>query len=334
MTTMIDTLEINKEIEKILKLKVQAIFKDLDIASIIDARIDEYIKNYVNENKSNSNQHLISYDKINWDGFKLRADSIAPGTIKQFNSTGIQDSAKEVNLTVLDGQVIVEHEFISTDLEVVDTARIKNLEVGSITIEQDFNIASDSFATQMKNMIDARIDHRAKTTDFNLEGKPLKSDKHYLMDTRSLGPGIVESNLRKLGRLGTLAVTGITELAETMVIDNGRVGINTDEPSGILSLWDEESELTIRKYKQRTMYVGGARDTKLVLGVNGDAVLTVKPNGVESKTVKIGNITISCTGTEPTENGSPGDLAINQSSRDGSPWAWRCMGNNRWLPLK
>lgn len=332
MTTMIDTLEINKEIEKILKIKVQAMLKNIDISSIINERIDEYIKNYVSENEYN--QNLISYNKINWEGFKLRADSIAPGTITKFNSTGIQDNAEEVNLTVLDGQVIVEQDFISTNLEVVETAQIKNLEVDSITIYKDFNIASDSFATQMKNMIDTRINHHAEITEFNLKGNPLKSDKHYLMDARSLGPGIIESNLRKLGRLTTLAVTGTAELAETMVVDNGRVGINTDEPSGILSLWDEESELTIRKYKQRTMYLGGARDTNLVLGVNGDAVLRITPNGVQCETVKIGNISITCIGKEPTDIGAPGDLAINQSAKEGSPWAWRCMGSNRWLPLK
>lgn len=333
MTTMIDTFEFNKQLEKILTDKIHSILKKINISTIIDSRVDEYIKNYISD-KDSINPHLIDHSKISWSGFKLKADNIASGTIKNFNSIGIQDSATDVNLTILDGQVIVEEELISKDLEVINTARIKNLEVESITIEENFTIASNSFAKQMENMIDTRIKNHARLNEFNLDGKPLKSNQHYLLDDKSLGPGIVESNLRKVGRLSTLSVTGVTELGETLVVDNGKVGINTDEPSGILSLWDEESELTIRKYKQRTMYIGGARDTNLAIGVNGDAVLTVKPGGIQTNKIKIGDITVSCVRKEPTENGAPGDLAINQSNLDGSPWAWRCMGNNRWLPLK
>ena len=77
-----------------------------------------------------------------------------------------------------------------------------------------------------------------------------------LIDNNSLGNSIIESNLRKVGRLTSLSVTGITELADTVYINNGRLGVNTEEPAGVFTAWDEESELTVRKYKNRTMYVG------------------------------------------------------------------------------
>jgi hypothetical protein len=93
-------------------------------------------------------------------------------------------------------------------------------------------------------------------------------------------------------------------LAQTVYIDHGRLGINTIEPAGVFTAWDEESELTIRKYKQRTMYVGSSRDSELVLGVNGDAVLAVRKHGVEVNSVKIGNITVSNVNGEPSHRGN------------------------------
>ena len=119
-----------------------------------------------------------------------------------------------------------------------------------------------------------------------------------------------------------------------MYVDNGRLGINTEEPAGVFTAWDEESEITIRKYKNRTMYIGSSRDSELVLGVNGNAVVAVRKHGIETNSVKIGNITVTTANQAPAHRGAPGDLVINEATVGNQPWAWRCTGGETWLPLK
>lgn len=329
---MTETIDINEEIRKVLSNKIDNIIRNIDIGSILLERIDEYVENRATSGKLQ--RGMIDHRRIDWTDYTLPADNISVGTVHNFTSDGIEDHATEVNLTILDGQVVIENEAIAKHLTVVDNANIKNLSVGKLVVNNGITIADGSFAEQIRGLVDSRISQRANEHGWDTDGKPLKSNGTVLIDNNSLGSSIVESNLRKLGRLTNISVTGVSELAETMYIDNGRVGINTDEPAGVLTAWDEESEVSIRKYKNRTMYIGSTRDSELVLGVGGDAVLNIRRSGVEVNSVKIGNITVSSGKSEPTYRGSPGDLVINESTVGNHPWAWRCVGGETWLPLK
>jgi hypothetical protein len=82
------------------------------------------------------------------------------------------------------------------------------------------------------------------------------------------------------------------------------------------------------------MYIGSTRDSEIVLGINGNAVVAVRKHGIETNSIKIGNITISNANREPVHRGSPGDLVINDATVAGQPWAWRCTGGESWIPLK
>lgn len=279
-------------------------------------------------------QKFIPAASIDWYEFQLSAEHIGSGVVHDFTSDGIEDHATEINLTVLDGQVVIENEAVTKHLTVVDTADIKNLSVGKLVVNDGIIINDGNFAEQIRGLIDSRISQRDSENNWDTNGKPLKSNGVVLVDNSRLGSSIVESNLRKLGRLTDLSVTGITQLAETVHIENGRMGLNTDEPSGVFTAWDEESEITIRKYKNRTMYIGSTRDSELVLGINGDAVVAVRKNGIETNSVKIGNITVTTANQEPSHRGAPGDLVINEATVGTQPWAWRCTGGETWLPLK
>ena len=328
---MTETLDINEEIRRVLSNKIDNLISNIDIGTILLERIDQYVESRATSGKLQ--RGMIEHNRIDWSGYSLPAGQIGNGTIHDFSSDGIEDHATEVNLTVLDGQVVIENETVTKQLTVVDTATVKTLSVGKLTVNDGLVINDGKFAEQIKGLIDSRISQHASENPWDTNGKPLISNRVTLIDNNSLGSSIVESNLRKLGRLVDLNVTGATELAETVYIDNGRLGINTDEPAGVFTAWDEESEITIRKYKQRTMYVGSSRDSEMVLGVSGDAVLAVRKNGIETNSVKIGNITISNANREPTHRGSPGDLVINNATVAGQPWAWRCTGADKWVPL-
>ena len=328
---MTETIDINEEIRRVLSNKIDSIISNIDIGSILLERIDEYVQSRATSGKLQ--RGMIDHARIDWTDYRLPADSIGGGTINNFSSNGIEDHASEVNLTVLDGQVVIENETVTKQLTVVDSASIKNLSVGKIVVNDGIVINDGKFAEQIRGLIDSRISQRDAENNWDTNGKPLRSNRTVLIDNNSLGNSIIESNLRKVGRLTSLSVTGITELADTVYIDNGRLGINTEEPAGVFTAWDEESELTVRKYKNRTMYVGSSRDSELVLGVGGDAVLSIRRSGVETNSIKIGNISISSGNSEPKRRGSPGDLVVNESAHAGQPWAWRCTGGETWVPL-
>lgn len=324
------TNELQEKVDLAVKARASQTVTQVDLGTEISKRIGLFVEERMRQ--ATLPENFIPASSINWNNQQLPADCIGNGTIKNFTSEGIEDRASEVNLTVLDGQVVVENETVTKTLTVVENATVKNLSVSKLTINDELVIKSGKFVEEIKSLIDGRIDHyRNKPIDLN--GGALASNQVKLIDSKSLGPSIVESNLRKLGRLQDLTVIGETNLAQTVYIDHGRLGINTIEPAGVFTAWDEESELTIRKYKQRTMYVGSSRDSELVLGVNGDAVLAVRKHGVEVNSVKIGNITVSNVNGEPSHRGSPGDLAINSATVAGQPWAWRCTGGETWVPL-
>jgi hypothetical protein len=327
-----DYIKQNASVQQLLAEKINSILNNVDIGSIILERIDDYINERASSGKLS--RGVVSHEQVDWTDYVLPAAHVGSGIIKNFASEGIEDRSTEINLTVLDGQVIIENETITNHLTVVDSATINNLSVNKLIINNGLVINDTSFAEQIKGLIDDRIIQKNNENTWDTYGKSLKSNNTILIDNTRLGNTVVESNLRKLGRLTSLAVTGTTELAESVFIENGKLGINTDEPSGALTVWDEESELSIRKYKNRNMYIGSTRDSELTLGVGGDAVLSIKKDGIETNSVKVGNITISNGNKEPNKTGAPGDLVINDAGAVGQPWAWRCIGGNKWLPLK
>jgi hypothetical protein len=323
---------IQEKLDLAVKSRVAQTVSQIDVGTEISNRIVQFVQERMQ--KTDLPKNIIPAHSIIWDDFVIPAEKISAGTIQNFSSSGIEDQAVDVNLTVLDGQVVIENETVTKHLTVVDSANIKNLSVGRLVVNDGIIIKDGNFSEQIKNLVDSRIAAKRNEDDHDLNGKPLLSNRMVLINSNSLGNSIVESNLRKVGRLNNLTVTGETDLAETVYINNNRMGLNTDEPAGVFTAWDEESEISIRKYKNRTMYIGSTRDSELVIGVAGDAVLNVRKTGVEVNSIKVGNINISSGIGEPDYRGSPGDLVINESTRPGQPWAWRCVGGEQWLPLK
>lgn len=322
--------DIQEKMDRAVKSRVAQTVTQTDLGTEINNHIAQFVEQRMKTGKLPEN--FIPANSIIWDGFSMSADNISSGIIVDFTSTGIEDCATDINLTVLDGQVVIENETVTKNLTVIESASADKLTVNRLTVTDEIIIKSGKFVDEFRSLIDDRVKN-FHSQPMDLNGAALTSNQVKLLDSKSLGPSVVESNLRKLGRLSSLNVVGETNLAETMYLDNGRVGINTDEPAGVFTAWDEESEFSIRKYKNRTMYIGSTRDSELVIGVNGDAVVAIRKHGIETNSVKIGNITISTGNTEPVHRGKPGDLVVNEVTTTGQPWAWRCIGGETWLPL-
>ena len=101
----------------------------------------------------------------------------------------------------------------------------------------------------------------------------------------SLPTTVVNSNLKSVGQLNDLVVSGESLLGDSLYASStGRIGINTDEPTSTLTLWDEETNLNIGKNKQHTIeirsksdvVIGSSTHDNIVLTQNGDAKIKKK----------------------------------------------------------
>ena len=149
-----------------------------------------------------------------------------------------------------------------------------------------------------------------------------------ILNSDTLGPQIINSNIRRLGNLQELSVEGQAIIHETLVVTNNKVGINTESASGALSVWDEDAEFTLVKHSPKTMYAGSTRITDVVLGSNNQEQIGLKTNGVIELNgpVRFGGLLIRIVDRIPEQIGEPGEIAV---MRDGTA-IYRCLGQNSW----
>jgi hypothetical protein len=320
-------------LEKEIKQRTAHEVARIDFPTEVGKQIIESVNNKIQN--AALPEKAISHRSINWDGFSLTADALSNGVIKNFSSTGIQDIAKDVELTVADNMVIVENNLIARSAEVKENLVTNNLTVKNIKINNQL-ILNDSINRQFVSLITDTLNKELGDQKIDIFGKAIYANGVEILTENSLGPAIVNSNLRKLGRLFDLSVAGTAYFNDTLIVTNqGKIGINTTEPEGVLTMWDDDSELTIRRCKKKNMYVGTMRDTELSFGVNGEIRLAIrKDSTVEMKQIEISGLKISSSDVIPTGEGKPGEIVIMQMQKDNEPWAYRCMGGDKWKALR
>lgn len=270
----------------------------------------------------------ISAKSLRWDGLRFSGSMVEGGIIKNFNSTGIQDNATQCQLTLVDGVIVAEGHLIST------SAKTGKLEVDSLQINKDIQLPGIVENKLLDLSRRAMLDIMNK--DINLRGKRLLSGEDILLEANNLGPSIINSNLRKLGLLQDLRVSGDSKLSETMYVDqNGRVGINTDDPVGALNIWDDDAEIAVKKQRKRNMYIGSTRDSSLSLGTNNREQLQINLTDIDVKDpIRIMGVRFSVEGSVPDRQGEPNEIVFVSSAREGQPRFYICKGNNQWSVLE
>ena len=108
----------------------------------------------------------------------------------------------------------------------------------------------------------------------------------------------------------------------------GKVGINTEETSGVLSVWDQESEISFLKYAQKNMFIGSTRQNDITIGSNNQNQIGLKLNNVIelNGTIKLNGLLINIVDRIPERVGEPNELAV---MRDFSA-IYKCVGQNSW----
>ena len=256
---------------------------------------------------------------------------------------GIDDQATKIQLTTMDETTVVENILTARELNIVDGATINNLAVrGSINTD---NPAWDMLAQNISEKTVASIDAtwrerlvaevtqqiESRGVNFN----EVRINDQVVVEGNKLGEFITESNLRKVGALKDLTVTGKSVLYDTLAVVNGRVGINTDTPEMALSVWDEEVAVNVGKFKENQAYIGTSRAQGLSLGVNRVPQLDISIDGITTiKQLRVGVHMISHAPTVPGYAGTRGDIVFNSSYQDDRVFAWVCLGAHKWQTLK
>ena len=302
--------------------KVGELLGTLDISSIVASKAEKLASDAISSFKFPDSS--IPFASLNLDGAQLPAAKIDSGIVAQFNSTGISDTASKTQLVVTDDGIVTTNNITAENLLIDDNAFFKN-----ITVDGNFSIAGlDIFVKSIANETAAIYVAQSDRRDIDISGRNIVYGDRMILNSDTLGPQIINSNIRRLGNLQELSVEGQAIIHETLVVTNNKVGINTESASGALSVWDEDAEFTLVKHSPKTMYAGSTRITDVVLGSNNAEQIKLKSDGaIElNGSLRFNGILISVENRIPERVGEPGEIAI---IRDGTA-IYRCLGQNSW----
>lgn len=317
---------------KEMSLRVSNALAKMDLGTEISRRIGEYIEKRMKYADLPAN--FINYQTINFDGFKISADQISKGTIKKFTSSGIQDAAENIQLTLVDQTVVVENNLVARKAEIHETLYANVATVESLSIRSQISFG-EPVNKQIVSMIRDQVTNEISSRKIDIVNSAIYNNDKPILTENTLGSSIVYSNLRKLGRLNELTVSGVSQFNDTLLVtDTGKIGINTQDPEGALTVWDDDSELTIRRYKKKTTYLGTMRDCDLVLGTKGEPKLEVKQDGtIRFQYLDLNGLRISVEDQIPTRPGTQGEIVFIKNSNANEPWGYRCLGGNIWQAM-
>jgi len=274
----------------------------------------------------------------------LSGDLINGGTIRNFESSGIKDSASQVKLTITDDRIFI------------DNLEVKNLK-GSVTVEKDLtaeNLTVPGVLTagriEVKELkADLRLE-RSTPLEFKasaensifgkgliwtgtgntkqfilrdpdmlfstenidlLVGKSYMIDKIKVIDYNSLGTTVVKSNLKEVGNLKRLTVIGDVNFNDYLFYNSttNRMSFGTDNPSATFSIVENNVELMLGIKDRNSAVIGtyGYQDVNIV--TDSTARLTIGNNG---------NILLGNKNSAPIQVSVHGKLAVGVNNPDPS----------------
>lgn len=341
---------VSQNISNVLKdvrVKVEQMVADAikaELASFDDAVVRALNDNFTKRlDTFNFPDESIPIKALRFDQAQtLSGDRVAGGIIRNFNSTGIQDSATDCRITILDESTVIENQLLSNGLRVVGDTSLE----GTIRIVGQLDKTTDFYQTLVaetaqqvgSSLNDAlfagfsdKVFDLIKTQGISVD-KLSVGDKLLIEGGKKLSANIQDSNLRTVGNLKELQVDG------ELMVNNGsiyvgkkRVGINTVEPGGALSVWDGEIEFEVSKASENVGYIGLPRKQDLVIGVNSQKNIRVLSNGgTEIKKLHLGAMSFESDSAPPNYAGTKGAVVFNSNPSEGGPMGWVCLGGAKW----
>jgi hypothetical protein len=273
----------------------------------------------------------IPFNSIKMDGYQFNAAWINNGIHTNFNSTGISDTASKIQLQITDEGIITTNNISADNLLIENSTFLNNVRIdGSFTLNGSITDSASfkQYVASIANDVSLTNIAQNNTDNVDISARSIVVGDKVVLSNDTLGPQIINSNLRKVGNLTELFVEGQAIIHETLIVTNNKVGINTESASGALSVWDEDSEFTLVKHSPKTMYAGSTRVTDVLLGSNNQEQIGLRTNGIIELNgpVRFGGLLISIVDRIPERIGEPGEIAI---LRDGSA-IYRCQGQTTW----
>lgn len=130
-----------------------------------------------------------------------------------------------------------------------------------------------------------------------------------ILDEKELGPSVIKSNLREVGRLKGLLVDGGMRVNDYLIYDSNtdRLGIGTEEPKAALSIADQNIELIF----------GASEPNKASIGTYNSADLELITDNTKRITIEAGgNIILGNPVNGEVKVSILGKLAVNVSNPD------------------
>lgn len=330
--------QLHDQIAKQVQADVNHRLAQFDIRQLVREAVDASLAGLIT--KVNFPASSIPGTSIDLQQFAITGDNIVGGVIKKFGSTGIQDSASQCQVTILDKATVVENTLISKDLEVK----------GNVTIDGDL-ILTGEIPTDSPFYRDL-VEHSAGLLKLSMDGQfflqyadkvfeQIKSngidlarltlDGNEILKGNKLGYFITDTNIQKVGELRELRVTGDLSAANTLFVNNKRLGINTEEPAGALAVWDEECELVARKLRKDVSIFGSMRNQRVVLSSNSNNNLVLETDGsVSIEKLTVGAVQLRSAPSCPRDAAERGTVVFNEQPELGQPVGWVSLGNARW----
>jgi len=267
----------------------------------------------------------------------LTGDHINGGKIQNFSSFGIADTAAKTQLTVSNDGVHVTA--LTADrienLTISGTLKTKILEVeeirADIKFEKDVPVVFSGDNLDGKGLLWAGKGNTkqfifasnpdrffvSENIDF-ARGKSITVNNIKLIDETEIGPTVVKSNLREVGRLKGLIVDGNVVLDQYVFYDNAtsRLGIGTDQPNGAVSVAEDGIEVIIGT-KEARGYVGTFASNGLDIITDNTARISVGAGGnIQLGNPKLAPVQVSVHGKLSVRVATPDpevDLHVNGS---------------------
>lgn len=189
--------------------------------------------------------------------------------------------------------LITVNDLVGTTLT-VDTINVKNLirqgavesNIGEWAVNREEQLNGKGFSWVWGDG-SANLQYRtggSLWTNANIDLAPdrsFKIDGTEVVSKTALGNQIVKSKLREVGALTQLQVLGETSIGEFAFFKSNfqRLGINTENPNGALSVVDNDIEIVIGSQQIGKAYIGTYTNHDLVIGTDNQARITAKHNG-------------------------------------------------------
>ena len=326
------TSELASQLDEKVRIAVKNNLSAIDLGNLVKQKVNDIVTSKITSYDFPASS--IKAGSINWKDFTLSGNLIKGGVIEKFNSTGIQDNSDRVQLTIINDAVIVEDRIISQELHTQNIETVDLIVRGNVEVTGNF-VKNENFTNQIKQASKLAIDEFVNN-DIDIKKNKLLTEGKILLTQDTLGPSVVNSNIRKLGLLQNLRVQGDAVFSETMFVgENKKIGINTDNPEGVLTIWDDDADLTFAKKSRRNMRIGSTRDSDLTLGSNNKDQVILKSSIIELlEPLRFMGLKLSVSDRIPEHIGEPGEIVILKNPKENQSMIYMCKGSNTWAGVK